>query len=140
MGKAMSCGAILLSHGHLRYCAPNSRVMVHEVSSGTGGDVHDMYNDATEAKRLNKHFLGLLAHNCNLKGGFEGLRKHIKQRDGREVWMSPSEAHKFGIVDEVGTPSIIPLVGYQTGTIKAPPRSERITRSLSILGLSKKKK
>lgn len=140
MGKAMSCGAILLSHGHWRLCAPNSRVMVHEVSSGTGGDVHDMYNDAIEAKRLNKHFLGLLASNCGFKGGFEELRKNIKSRDGRDVWMSPSEAVKFGLVDEVGTPSIIPFIGYQTGIIKPPSRKEKITRSHNILGLSKGRK
>ena len=39
-GKAMSAGAILLSHGDVRFCSPHSRVMVHEVSAGTVGDVH----------------------------------------------------------------------------------------------------
>jgi ATP-dependent Clp endopeptidase proteolytic subunit ClpP len=140
MGKAVSCGAILLSHGHLRYCAPNSRVMVHEVSSGTFGDVHDMYNDAVEVKRLNKHFLGLLARNCGFKGGFEELRKFIKQKDGRDLWMNPQEALKFGIIDDIGTPTIIPQISYQIGTIKAAPRQDKVNRSFQILGVTTRKK
>lgn len=58
MGKAMSCGAVLLSHGDIRWCGKHSRVMVHEVSSGTQGDVNDMKADAQEADRLNKWFMG----------------------------------------------------------------------------------
>jgi len=106
MGKAMSCGAILLSHGDARFCGPHSRVMIHEVSASTGGDVHDMNADVNEAKRLNEHFLGLLAKNCNIKNGYRGLRALIKQRDGRDLFLSAEEAVKFGIVDYVGLPKI----------------------------------
>ena len=133
MGKAMSCGAILLSHGHMRFCAPNSRIMVHEVSSGTSGDVHDMHNDAIEAKRLNQHFLGLLAKNCGIRGGYEGLRSKIKSRDGREVWITPEDALSFGIIDKIGTPYIQPLVGYEVHTIVPVSRSARVKRAKQIL-------
>ena len=138
-GKAMSCGAILLSHGHYRYCAPASRVLVHEVSAGTAGDVHDIGNDAEEIKRLNKFFLGLLAKNCGIKGGYEGLRSKIKARDGRDIWMSPQEALKFGIVDEIGTPMLMPYIAYELGTIVAAPRSERVTNARKILGIAEPK-
>jgi len=106
MGKAMSCGAILLSHGDARFCGPHSRVMVHEVSASTGGDVHDMNVDVSEAKRLNEHFLGLLAKNCNIKGGYKGLRSLIKQRDGRDLFLDADAALKFGLVDYIGLPKI----------------------------------
>ena len=33
-GMAMSCGAVLLSHGDIRFVGKNSRIMVHEVSGG----------------------------------------------------------------------------------------------------------
>lgn len=135
MGKAMSCGAILLSHGHHRYCAPNSTVMIHEVSSGTFGDVHDIHNDTLETKRLNEHFLGLLARNCGIKTGYKGLRKLIKERDGRDLYLDPRAAVKFGIVDEVGTPAIIPKLLYETLTIEAAPRADQVRRAKAILGL-----
>lgn len=140
MGKAMSCGAILLSCGDHRYCAPNSRVMVHEVSAGTYGDVHDNKNNADEDIRLNKHFLGLLATNCGFKNGYKGLRDFIKSHDGREIWLSPEDCLKIGIVDEVGTPYVIPQVTFQLATLKTMSREDRLKRSHEILGLQVAKK
>lgn len=107
MGKAMSCGAILLSHGDVRFIGRHSRTMVHEVSSWTAGDVHDMKADAAETHRLNEYFLGLLAKNCNIKGGYEGLRRIIKTRDGRDIYMNAQETVKFGLADKVGIPKIV---------------------------------
>jgi ATP-dependent Clp protease protease subunit len=107
MGKAMSAGAILLSHGDTRFCGRNSRVMVHEISSGTQGDVHDIYADAMAVKRMNEKFMGLLAKNCKIKGGYKELRKRIKSQDGRDRHMNAQEALKFGIIDVVGTPRLI---------------------------------
>lgn len=120
MGKAMSCGAILLSHGDLRWVGRHSRVMIHEVSSGTGGDVHDMYADAVETKRLNKYFLGLLAKNCSIKGGYDGLRKIIKERDGRDIYLDAAASVAFGIADGVGTPKINGVTMFDVGT--TPPK------------------
>jgi len=116
-GTAMSCGAVLLSHGDLRWCGKHSRVMVHEVSTGMSGDVHDVHADAVESKRLNKWFLGLLAKNCNISGGYEGLRKVIKSRDGRNMYMSADDALAFGIVDAVGVPKVNPHVLFDLNTI-----------------------
>jgi len=107
MGKAMSAGAVLLSHGDARFIGKNSRVMVHEISSGTHGDVHDVYADAVAVKRLNERFMGLMAKNCGLKGGYKALRKRIKSQDGRDNYMDAKEAVKFGIVDGIGIPRLI---------------------------------
>lgn len=105
MGKAMSCGAMLLSHGDVRFLGRHSRVMVHEVSSGTVGNVQDMKDDVKETVRLNEHFMGLLARNCGFKN-YQELRSVIKEQDGRERYLVGDEALKFGIVDAIGTPKI----------------------------------
>jgi ATP-dependent Clp protease, protease subunit len=105
MGKAMSCGAVLLSHGDLRFCGKHSRIMVHEVSGGSFGDVHDMYADAEETKRLNEHFLGLMAKNCGFNS-YSEFRKWMKQQDGRDRYMNAEDAKRFGIIDAVGVPRI----------------------------------
>jgi ATP-dependent Clp protease protease subunit len=122
IGKAMSAGAMLLSHGDVRYCGRHSRVMIHEVSGGVGGNVHDMYADAIETKRLNAHFMGLLARNCNIPGGYEGIRKIIKSRDGRDLYLDANEAVRFGIVDFVGMPHIISVVQTQAVTVPIKKR------------------
>ncbi len=118
MGKAMSCGAILLSHGDIRFCGQHSRVMVHEVSGGSQGDVHDFLNNAKEGNRLNKYFMGLLAKNCGVEGGYNGLRKIFKEHDGRELWMGAKAALKFGIIDNVGIPVIESETTYEATVFK----------------------
>lgn len=125
VGKAMSCGAVLLSHGDIRFCAKNARVMIHEVSAATSGDVHDMMADATEVKRLNRVFMGLLARNCGIKGGYDALRKMVKDQDGRDKYMDSSDALKFGIVDAVGMPRIEKVSIYQ---VSLTPPKERIRK------------
>lgn len=120
MGKAMSCGAVLLSHGDYRYCDKHSRVMVHEVSGGSGGDVHDMFNDAVETKRLNEYWLGLLAENSGMKN-YSELRSYIKDQDGRDRFFDAKQSLEFGIVDAIGTPEIIPIVQYQIGKRETKP-------------------
>lgn len=134
MGKAMSCGAILLSHGDIRYCGPNSRVMIHEVSGAAWGDVHDVHNDAVETVRLNEHFLGLLANNCGIKNGYKGLRKLIKDKDGRDIWLDAQAAKVFGIVDYVGLPRIVKLTQYSS-TLPTDDESkhERRKRFLKLI-------
>ena len=114
-GKAMSCGAILLSNGDYRFVGKHSRVLIHEISHGSIGDVHDVHNDAEEGKRINKYFLGLLAKNCQIKGGYTGLRRLIKDRDGRDIHLDAPEAVDFGIADEIGIPTVTPVINYYVG-------------------------
>ena len=121
MGKAMSCGAVLLSHGDVRFCGKHSRVMVHETSSGTVGDVHDMHADVTETKRLNEYFLGLLAKNCGFKG-YDDVRQLIKKQDGRDRYMDAKASLEFGIIDAIGTPrtTVNPLYEVTVAPEKPP--------------------
>lgn len=126
MGKAMSCGAILLSHGDMRFCGRHSRIMVHEVSSGTIGDVHDMHADVQEAKRLNEYFLGLLAKNCGYKSYAE-LRKLIKEQDGRDRYLNAQSAVEFGIVDLIGLPKITTAAIHEV--VVVPKKGDLLEKS-----------
>jgi len=115
-GKAMSAAAIILSHGDVRFCGQHSRIMIHEVSAGTIGNVQDMKNDTKEIDRLNKHFMTLLARNCNLKGGYKALYKILQDNGGREFYLDAEAARKFGIVDEIGTPNVEAAFVFVTTT------------------------
>jgi ATP-dependent Clp protease protease subunit len=126
IGKAMSCGAILLSHGDIRFIGKHARVMIHEVSGGAIGDVHDIHASVAEIKRLNKYFIGLLAKNCGIKGGYDVLRKTIKEQDGRDSHMDAPAAVKFGIADFIGMPKVNRMKIYQV-QITAP--KQKITKS-----------
>ena len=143
-GKSMSCGAILLSHGDYRFCGRYARVMVHEVSSVVWGNTRTIKNDANETIRLNRKFMELLARNCGMKG-YEELKAHFKDKDADELWMGPEEALKFGIVDHIGMPKLIPLVktSYQCAVVPAKPRiskePEPTKKSASPAPIEKKK-
>ncbi len=130
MGKAMSCGAMLLSHGDVRFLGRHSRIMVHEVSAGTFGNVQDMKDDVKETIRLNEYFMGLLAKNCGFKN-YEELRSVIKEQDGRERYIFGEEAIKFGIVDAIGTPKINSRLMYEV--TKQPIKAPFATRNKQAL-------
>lgn len=129
MGKAMSCGAVLFSHGDVRFIGRHSRTMVHEVSSWTVGDVNDMHNDAKETVRLNEYFMNLLAFNCGIKGGYDGLRKIIKDRDGRDIYMNAQETVKFGLADKVGIPKLVAISFHEA--IVVPEKKRGLPKKLN---------
>lgn len=133
MGCAMSCGAILLSHGDVRFCDPHSRILIHRVSAGTGGDTEDISNDAREIARLNEYWMNILSINCNIKEGYVGLKKIFKEREGRDIYLTAEEAKEFGIVDVVGLPQIASVTAYEIidGHKKIPIEKRAILRAES---------
>lgn len=97
IGLQASMGAFLLSSGTKgkRFVLPNSRIMIHQPSSGTQGKVTDQEISLRESIYL-KHLLNeILAKNTGQK-----IAKIEKDAD-RDFWMSAEEAVKYGLVDEV---------------------------------------
>jgi len=119
-GKAMSCGAILLSYGDIRYCGESSRTLVHNVSSVARGDVYEILADSAETERLNRRFNGLLARCCNMT--YDELQKKIRAAtNGKEICMDAEESMEFGLVDQVGLPMLISETTYQVVTMQSVP-------------------
>jgi ATP-dependent Clp protease protease subunit len=99
IGLQASMGAFLLSSGTKgkRVALPNSRIMIHQPSSGTQGKVTDQEITLRESVYLKHRLNEILAKNTGQK-----LAKIEKDVD-RDFWMSAEEAVKYGIVDEVIT-------------------------------------
>jgi len=97
IGLQASMGAFLLSSGAKgkRHLLPNSRVMIHQPSSGTQGKVTDQEISLREALHLKQLLNEILAKNTGQK-----LDK-IKTDVERDFWMSAKEAVKYGLVDKV---------------------------------------
>lgn len=97
IGLQASMGAMLLSCGTKgkRYLLPNSRVMIHQPSSGTEGKITDQEIMLREGVFLKKRLAEILAENTGQK-----LDKVIADMD-RDNWMSAEEAKAYGIVDEI---------------------------------------
>lgn len=97
IGLQASMGAFLLSSGAKgkRYLLPNSRVMIHQPSSGTQGKVTDQEITLKEAIELKEKLAGMMAKNTGQK-----LAK-VKADMERDFWMSADDAKQYGIVDQV---------------------------------------
>lgn len=97
IGLQASMGAFLLSSGAKgkRFVLPNSRVMIHQPSSGTQGKVSDQEISLRESIRIKKLLNEILAKNTGQK-----LTKIEKDVD-RDFWMDAKEAVDYGLADKV---------------------------------------
>lgn len=106
IGKAMSCGAILLTfgaEGH-RYMAPSSTVMIHDVSSGSWGKVEDIKTDAKEVDRLNQFVYRMMANNCGKDS--EYFLKIVHEKSHADWYLDAEEAKKHNVVNHLRVPKM----------------------------------
>jgi ATP-dependent Clp protease protease subunit len=83
VGKAMSCGAILLSCGHKghRYIGNHATVMIHDVSAYSDGKFEEVKSNARETTRLQKEMFNILDKNADK---FTGYFDRLVFRRGRK--------------------------------------------------------
>ncbi len=97
MGQAASMGALLLAAGTKgkRYGLPNSRIMIHQPMGGYQGQASEIDIHAKEILRMRDDLNRILAHHTG-----HPIKK-IKVDTDRDYFMSPVEAKRYGIIDEV---------------------------------------
>lgn len=97
IGLQASMGAMLLSSGAKghRYCLPNSRIMIHQPSSGTEGKITDQEIMLREGVFLKKRLAEIFAKNTG-----KDLAQ-VEQDMDRDHWMSADEALHYGIIDKI---------------------------------------
>lgn len=97
VGQAASMASLLLAAGAPgeRRSLPNARVMVHQPSGGASGQASDIAIHAREIldmrSRLNKLYVKHTGASLET----------IEQSMERDKFLSPEEAKKFGLIDEV---------------------------------------
>ncbi|WP_298067504.1 ATP-dependent Clp protease proteolytic subunit [uncultured Mailhella sp.] len=99
VGQAASMGAFLLAGGArgMRYALPNSRIMIHQPSSGYQGQITDMDIHVREGQRLKKTLNRILAENTG------NSIARVTAATERDNFMSAEEALKFGLIDRILT-------------------------------------
>lgn len=103
IGLQASMGAFLLSSGAKgkRVALPNSRIMIHQPSSGTRGKVTDQEITLRESVFLKQRLNEIMAKNTGQK-----LSKIEKDVD-RDYWMSAEEAKAYGLIDTIIAPGAV---------------------------------
>jgi len=99
IGLQASMGAFLLSSGTKgkRFVLPNSRVMIHQPSSGTQGKISDQEITLREGIALKKRLNEILAKNTGQK--LSKIEKDVE----RDFWLSADEAVEYGLADKTVT-------------------------------------
>lgn len=98
IGMCASMGAVILSAGTgIRRATENCRIMIHSVSSGTRGTVHDMNIDMKESIFLQNKLMKMLADNSKGKCSERKMNELCK----RDKYLSSEESIKLGLIDEV---------------------------------------
>jgi ATP-dependent Clp protease protease subunit len=97
MGQAASMGALLLAAGTegKRYALPNSRIMIHQPMGGYQGQATEIDIHAREILRMRDDLNKILSKHTG------HTVKKLKNDTDRDNFMSPTEAKKYGIIDEV---------------------------------------
>jgi ATP-dependent Clp protease, protease subunit len=99
IGQAASMGSLLLCSGAKgkRYSLPNSRIMMHQPSGGAQGQATDIEIQAREILKLRERLNHIYVDHTGQP------LKVIEEAVERDRFMSPDEALKFGLIDEVVT-------------------------------------
>lgn len=101
VGKVMSAGVLLLAAGvkGKRRVGKHCRLMLHAISSGNYGPIHDLQNTTKEAQVLEKAYITEL---CALSYG-KLTPKKIKAlfRKKVDIYFDAQTALQWGIVDEI---------------------------------------
>ena len=98
VGQAASMGAFLLAGGARgkRSILPHARMMIHQPwASGITGQITDIEIVTKQLQERKKLLNQLLAKNTGQK--LDRINRDVE----RDLWMTPAEAKKYGLVDNV---------------------------------------
>ena len=97
VGQAASMGAVLLAGGAKgkRQSLPNSRVLIHQVMGGYQGQASDIEIHAQEILSIKEKLNAILSFHTGQK-----IDKITKDSD-RDNFMSPEQAVKYGLIDNI---------------------------------------
>lgn len=97
IGKAMSCAAMLLMTGTKgrRFITPNSRILLHQITTIHYGKTTDLVNEMKETKRQQKLLESMIIKYTKIK------RSDLKKILEYDSYFSSQQALKMGVVDYI---------------------------------------
>ncbi len=97
IGMAASMGAVLMCAGEKgkRTALKHARIMMHQPSSGAGGQASDIEITVKEVRKMKRELYDIVAYHSG-----QPVERIEKDFD-RDYWLTAPEAKEYGLVDEV---------------------------------------
>ena len=99
LGEVMSGGVLLLAAGTKgkRQVGENCRFMLHSISAGSQGTMHNLENEMDEFRWIQNQYIKALSKETKMS------KKEIKELLNRkiDVYFDAKQAIKYGIADEI---------------------------------------
>ena len=99
VGKSMSAASLMLMNGAKgrRYCTPNSRVMIHKISSGHAGGFDELDNHMKEIARMEEQLESFIIENSKF------TKKSLQVVLQNDYYLTATQAKKQGVIDKIIT-------------------------------------
>ena len=94
-GVCMSAATLIFLSGHYRYMMPNSYMLIHNISSGFWGKMHEFEDEMKNLSELTKKLKSIYKDNSNISK--TQLDKLLKT----DVLISAEDCMKYGLIDEI---------------------------------------
>lgn len=96
-GVAMSCGFIILIHGHKRFCYEHGTPLYHQVSGSSDGKVEDIEQYLIEAKRLQNKIEEMTIRKTKI------TKQQLDENRAKKIdwYVTAKEAKDLKVVDEI---------------------------------------
>ncbi len=106
LGKAMSAGAALVAFGTkgYRYIAPDTHMLIHQAIVGAAGSMAEVNTSVEHSNTLNNQILEKISLACGHEKDF--FTDLIKERGNMDIYLTPKECKKYGLVDKIGVPTL----------------------------------
>lgn len=96
-GAAMSCGFMILIHGHKRFAYEHATPMYHQVSNGFWGKIEDMKENYAEGKRLQRK----LEHMTLKQTKISRAKLKAVLRSKKDWYLTAKGALKYKVIDKI---------------------------------------
>jgi len=94
-GVCASMAAVILASGDQRYATPNSRIMLHQVSTGDYGNINDLNVTIKATNELNDLITSIMSDTMGI------TKRKYKSLTNRDLWLTPKDAIKYRIIDGI---------------------------------------
>lgn len=101
-GMTASSATVIAQAGKNRRMSTNALYLVHRVSLGAWGNVHDMELGAKDARAMDERLAGIYAKRSGRKP--EDMLALMDRANGRGEWLSAEQAQEAGLIDEAMEP------------------------------------